>query len=129
MKKPLYFLIVILILLTVAIIIVPIVLKEPMTEAVKKEANRNLNATIDFKDVSISLLRSFPDLYVGVSELSIKGKDDFEGLTLLYLSTLELDVDVVSAFNGSPVINRINLANGLANVIVMENGKANYTPK
>lgn len=126
MKKPLYFLGFLLLLLFAAMIIVPIVLKEPITKAVKEEANKNLNATIDFSDVDISLLWSFPDLYVGISELSVKGKDDFEGMTLLYLSTLELDVNVMSAFNGSPVINRINLANGLANVLVLENGKANY---
>jgi len=126
MKKLLYFFAFLFILLVAAIIIVPIVLKEPITKAVKEQANANLNATIDFKEVDISLLWSFPNLYVGITELSVKGKDDFEGMTLLYLSTLELDVDVMSALNGSPVINSINLANGLANVLVLENGKANY---
>ena len=57
-----------------AAIIVPIVLKEPITKAIKVEANANLNASINFSDVSISLIRSFPDLYVGVDELSVIGK-------------------------------------------------------
>jgi uncharacterized protein involved in outer membrane biogenesis len=126
MKKILIAFGVLLVLFVAAIIIVPIVLKEPITKAVKEEANKNLNATIDFKDVSISLLRSFPDLYVGIEELSITGKDKFEGSTLIYLKTLVLDVDLMSAFNGSPVINQITLADGLANVIVLEDGTANY---
>jgi uncharacterized protein involved in outer membrane biogenesis len=126
MKKLLIAFGILIVLLIAAILIVPIVLKEPITKAVKEQANANLNATIDFKDVDISLLWSFPDLYVGVGELSITGKDDFEGRTLLYLKTLALDVDLMSAFNGSPVINQITLADGLANVIVLENGKANY---
>ena len=126
MKKLLIVFGILIVLLIAAILIVPIVLKEPITKAVKEQANANLNATIDFKDVDISLLWSFPDLYVGVGELSITGKDEFEGRTLLYLKTLALDVDLMSAFNGSPVINQITLADGLAYVIVLENGKANY---
>ncbi len=90
MKKLLIAFGILLVLFIAAIIIIPIILKEPITKAVKEEANKNLNATIDFKDVSISLLRSFPDLYVGIEELSITGKDKFEGSTLVYLKTLVL---------------------------------------
>ncbi len=126
MKEILIALGVLVLLFIAAAVIVPIVLKEPITKAVKAEANANLNATIDFKDVSISLIRSFPDLYVGVQELSITGKDKFEGRTLVYLKTLVLDVNLMSAFSGKPVINEISLTDGLANVIVLEDGSANY---
>ncbi|MGB0369432.1 MAG: AsmA family protein, partial [Flavobacteriales bacterium] len=126
MKKILYVLGFLVLLIVAAAIIVPIVLKEPITKAVKKEANANLNAVIDFTDVNISLLRSFPDLYVGVEGLSVTGKDDFEGRTLVTLGALVLDVDLMSAFGGKPIINEIALTNGLANIIVLENGKANY---
>ena len=126
MKKLLYVFGFLILLLVAAAIIVPIVLKEPITKAVKKEANANLNAVIDFTDVNISLIRSFPDLYVGVEGLSVVGKDEFEGSTLLSLGALVLDVDLMSAFSGKPVINEIALTNGLANVLVLKNGKANY---
>jgi uncharacterized protein involved in outer membrane biogenesis len=126
MKKLLYVLGFLVLLFVAAAVIVPFVLKEPITKAVKEEANTNLNATIDFKDVSISLLRSFPDLYVGVEELSVTGKDKFEGRTLVYLKALALDVNLMSAFSGKPVINEIALTGGLANVIVLEDGTANY---
>ena len=126
MKKLLYVFGFLILLIVAAAIIVPIVLKEPITKAVKKEANANLNATIDFKDVNISLIRSFPDLYVGVEGLLVVGKDEFEGSTLLSLGTLVLDVDLMSAFSGKPVINEIALINGLANVVVLKDGKTNY---
>ena len=113
-------------MLIAAAIVVPIVLKEPITKAVKKEANANLNANIDFEDVNISLLRSFPDLYVGIDELSITGQGEFEGFTLLYLHTLVLDVDLMSAFSGSPTVNEIGLSEGLVNVIVLHDGQNNY---
>ncbi|MCB0754729.1 MAG: AsmA family protein [Flavobacteriales bacterium] len=126
MKKLLIVLGVIVLLLVAAIIIVPLVVMEPITKAVKEEANKNLNATVDFKDVDVSLIWSFPDIYVGVNELSVTGKGEFEGRTLLYLKTLALDVNLLSAFTGSPVINQITFAEGLANVIVLEDGAANY---
>jgi len=126
MKKLFIVLGILLVLLIAAAVIIPIVLKEPITNAVKKEANANLNATIDFTDVNISLLRSFPDLYVGVDGLSVIGRGKFEGRTLVYLKTLVLDVDLMSAFSGKPVINEIALTDGLANVIVLEDGSANY---
>lgn len=126
MKKLLYLLGFLVLLFVAAAIIVPIVLKEPITKAVKEEANANLNATIDFEDVSISLIRSFPDLYVGVQELSVKGKGEFEGFTLLYLKTLVLDVDLMSAFGGTPAVNEITLSEGLINVIILKDGEANY---
>lgn len=126
MKKLLVVVGILVVLFVAASIIVPIVLKEPITKAVKEEANSNLNATVEFADVSISMLRSFPSLCVCVEELSVTGKDDFEGRTLLYLKNLKLEVDLMSAFGGSPIINQITLADGLANVIVTEDGKANY---
>ena len=126
MKKLLYVLGFLVLLIVAAAIIVPIVLQEPITKAVKKEANANLNAVVDFTDVNISLLRSFPDLYVGVEGLTVVGKDEFEGSTLLSLGALVLDVDLMSAFSGKPVVNEIALTNGLANVLVLNNGKANY---
>lgn len=113
-------------LLVGAAIVIPIVLKEPITKAVKEEVNAQLNANIDFEDVTISLIRSFPDLYVGVDELSITGQGEFEGFTLLYLHTLVLDVDLMTAFSGSPTINEIGLSEGLVNVIVLHDGQNNY---
>lgn len=117
---------ILLVLLIATVVVVPIVLKEPITNAVKKEANANLNATINFTDVNISLLRSFPDVYVGVEQLSVTGKGAFEDRTLVYLNALSLDVNLMSAFSGKPIINEIALNGGFANVVVLEDGTANY---
>lgn len=126
MKKVLIALGIIVALLLTAAIVLPIVLKEPIKKAVIEEANKNLLARVGFGDVSLSLFRSFPDLFVGVENLSLIGIGDFEGDTLVYLGTLGLDVNVMSAINGSPIINHIRLADGLVNVKVLKDGRANY---
>ena len=113
-------------ILLAAAIIIPIVLKEPIKKKVLEEANKNLNAKINFSDVSLSLFRSFPDLFVGVENLSVIGVQEFEGDTLVYLQTLGLDVNIMSAISGAPVINHINLANGLVSATVLKGGKASY---
>ena len=51
--------IVLLILLAVAFII-PIAFKKQITELVKKEINKSLDAKVDFSDVSLSLFGHFP---------------------------------------------------------------------
>lgn len=126
MKKVLIALGIVIVLFLGAAIVLPIVLKEPIKKAVIEEANKNLKARLSFSDVSLSLFRSFPDLFVGVENLAIVGVKEFEGDTLVYLKTLGLDVNVMSAINGSPIINHIQLASGLANVQVLKDGKANY---
>ncbi|MCF8258420.1 MAG: AsmA family protein [Flavobacteriales bacterium] len=126
MKKALIALGIIIVLFLVAAIILPIVLKEPIKKAVIEEANKNLNAKINFSDVSLSLFRSFPDLFVGINDLSVIGVAEFEGDTLVYLKTLGLDVNVMSAIKGSPVINHIKLADGLVSATVLKDGKASY---
>jgi hypothetical protein len=126
MKKALIALGIIVVLFLAAAIVLPIVLKEPIKKAIIEEANKNLNAQVNFSDVSLSLFRSFPDLFVGVNDLSVIGVKEFQGDTLVYLKTLGLDVNVMSAINGSPIVNHIQLANGLASIKVLIDGKANY---
>lgn len=126
MKKLLIVLGVLLALFAAAAIIVPIVLHGPIMQMVKDEANKNLDATVDFSDVSLSLIRSFPDLYVGIADLRIVGKGPFAKDTLLSMEKLALDVDIMSAFGPKPKVNAIELVKPRVKVKVLEDGKANY---
>lgn len=126
MKKLIYILVVLLVLVALAAVVVPIVLEEPITKAVKEETNKNLNATLDFSGVEISIIWSFPDLYVGLADLTIVNKEPFAGDTLVSLGALALDVDLMSAFNGTPKVNSISLVDGKVDVKVMKDGSANY---
>jgi len=126
MKKLLIILGILLALFVAAAIIIPIVLHDPIMQMVKEEANKNLDATVDFNDVSLSLIRSFPDLYVGITDLRIVGKGPFAKDTLLLMEKLALDVDIMSAFGPKPKVNGIELVKPRIKVKVLEDGKANY---
>lgn len=126
MKKVTFLLIGLSVIIALAVIVVPIILEEPIKKAVKEESNKSLNATLNFSDVELSLIWSFPDLYVGIENLTIVNAAPFEGDTLVYLETLILDVDLMSAFDGKPNINDIVMENGLISATVMEDGTASY---
>jgi len=114
-------------LILLILIIAPFFLKGKIIDLVKSEANKNLNAKVEFADVDLSLFKSFPDLFVGVEALSIVGVEEFEGDTLAAMKSLNLSVDVMSAISGDQIeINEINLQEPLVNVIVHEDGQANY---
>lgn len=127
MRKVLIGLLIFIIILVGAAIVLPIIYKDRIIEIVKKEANANLNATVDFKDIGLSLIASFPDFRLSIDDLSVVGKDDFEGDTLVYINSLKLDLDLMSVINGSEIgINAILLDKPVVNALVNENEKANW---
>jgi len=84
MKKIVRYLIYILIALLLAAIIVPYVFKDRIIEQIKMLANENIqHATLDFEDIDISLLSTFPKLGLDIENISIVGLDHFEDILLL----------------------------------------------
>lgn len=114
--------------LLIALLVLPFVFKGKIIEMAKKEANSNLNASINFSDdIGISIFRSFPKLTVTINELSIVGKDTFSGDTLVYLPQLSVSLNVMSVIKGDKMeINKISLEKPVVNLLVLENGKANW---
>ncbi len=107
----------------------PFLFKDQIVTAVKNLVNENLNATVEFEDVDISLLRSFPNVSVGLQNYSITGVEEFEGVKLAAGELAAVTVDFWSAWNFGKVplnIKSVTLDKPDINVIVLENGKANY---
>ena len=86
------------------LIITPFLFKGKIVSLIKEEANKNLNATLNFNDdISISLIRSFPRLSIGIEQLSIVGKDTFSGDTLVYLPSFKASLDLMTVINGDKI--------------------------
>ena len=74
-----------LLVLLLLLIAAPFLFKGKIINLIKTEAKKNLNATLNFNDdISLSLIKNFPKLSIGINELSIIGKDTFKGDTLIY---------------------------------------------
>jgi hypothetical protein len=127
MKKILKALGIILLVFFAAAIILPFVFKDKIVAVIKEEANKNLNASFDFKDFDLSLIKSFPDFQFELNELSIIGKDAFAHDTLIYAKKIYLSVNLMSVIKGDQYkINDITISEALLQGLVHKDGKANW---
>ncbi len=69
MKKILFILGISLFLLFAAMIVVPLIVKPQLIDLVKKEANKNINATLDFKSIGLNLFESFPNAALNIKHV------------------------------------------------------------
>jgi hypothetical protein len=111
-----------------ALLILPFAFKGKIVSAVQTAANKNLKATVSFNpDLSLSLIRNFPNLSLGIDNLKIVGKDSFANDTLINAPHLNLVVDLASVFGGGEiVIRKIHLQDARANIIFLKSGAANF---
>ena len=127
MKTLLKILAVIVIIFIGLLFILPIVYKSEIIRLTKIEINKSVNATIDFKDIDLSLITSFPDFNLSIYELDIVGNDEFKLDTIVKVETISIAIDIFSVINSENYeIKRIKLINPVFNIRVLENGKANY---
>lgn len=117
-----------LLLVVGAAIAVPYFFKDELITKVKQVANDQLNAQIDFEDVDLNLLRSFPNLQLSIKALEVNGIEDFEGVPLVELEALNLTVDIGSVLrSGTPIlIRKVKLDRPMVHLLVLPDGRPNY---
>ena len=108
-------------------IVLPIVFKDDIIALVQEEANNNLNATLEFGDIGLSMFESFPDFTLTIENIKVTGHGQFEGVALADIEALKLSLDLMSVINGGKIqINTIGLVTPTLHVIVLKDGTANY---
>jgi hypothetical protein len=126
MKKFLKITGIVVLVLLILIVSVPVLFKGKIMKIAKEQVNNNLNAKADF-DLSLSLIRSFPNVSVSLKNLYIAGIGDFEGDTLLSVRSLEIVADIVSAIKMENIkIKKIAVDNPRVHAWVLTNGNVNW---
>lgn len=114
-------------LLLALLVILPYFFKDTILEKVKEEINNTVDAQVEIGDISLSMFKNFPNLYVELENVSVVGKNEFSGDTLAAVGSLYTAVDLGSALSGSQIkVGAIVLANSQVNAKVLESGKANW---
>ena len=110
------------------IIIVPIVFEGKIIELVKKTANNNINATLDFKEADLSIWSSFPSASVSLENVSIVNNEPFAGDTLFLAKAIDLKMPLSDLFKSSSEISITSFVVDGARVDIKidVNGNANY---
>jgi len=128
MKKFLLITLSIVALLLLSAIILPVIFKSKIVEIVKTEANKNVNAKINFdNDITLSLFKNFPNFTLGIKKLTVIGINEFEGDTLISLNEFSATLDLMSVVKGEKIkIRQILLDQPNINAIVLKDGKVNW---
>ena len=114
-------------LLLILIIIAPFIFKNKIVQFVKDEANRNLNAKIDFGDFDLTLFSSFPNFTLSVNNVSVANIAPFGGDTLFSAKNLTATIDIMSVIKGDQYkIRTIVLDHPRILAKVLADGKANW---
>jgi uncharacterized protein involved in outer membrane biogenesis len=107
--------------------LIPIIFKKQITNLVKKEINKSINAKVDFSDVSLSLFRRFPRVSIQIKDLSVVGINEFANDTLLYSKKLDGSANLFSVIKGSDIkVSGIFLESPRILAKVTKEGKANW---
>ncbi len=116
-------------LLLIAIIAIPFLFKGTIKDKIRAAINEQVNATVDFNDIDISLFSNFPKAAVAVDGLSVINQAPFEGDTLVYTKRIAIAMSITELFKGSTEainINQISIDDALVTIKTDSIGNANY---
>ncbi|KQC29925.1 AsmA-like C-terminal region-containing protein [Flagellimonas eckloniae] len=118
-------------LLTIIVLLValPLLLSGKVSEIIKNKANNNINATLDFDEAYINLLKNFPNANVELTNVSLVNKAPFVGDTLFASGQIELKMSIKELFKTAedPItIKSLKLDAARLHVKVDETENANY---
>jgi len=105
----------------------PFLFKGKLMEIAKIELDKNLNARVDFRDLDLSFIRSFPDAHIALIGLDVVGVGDFEGEPIVTFDKLSVTVDIMSVVKMKNLqIESILLDKAKVNAHILPDKRANW---
>jgi hypothetical protein len=111
------------------LLLLPFAFKGKILKIARETASESLYATVHFDDdLSVSLIKNFPNLHVGINNLQIIGIDSFAKDTLFQSKNIKLSIDISSILSDDKPITlrKIALEDPKIFVHVLKSGRANY---
>ncbi len=112
------------------VVLLLFVYENDVKNAIVGELNKNLNAEVKInpENINLTIIKTFPDCALQFNDvlileaLPIKKRD-----TLLFAGQLNLHFNVMDIYHKKYDIQKIKIRDGYANLLVLKNGKNNYT--
>ncbi|WP_189359564.1 AsmA-like C-terminal region-containing protein [Algibacter mikhailovii] len=109
---------------------IPFAFQSQIQDLIKQFINQNLNAQVEFDDVSLSFIKSFPQAQVSISDLEISNFAPFKDETLAAVKDIDFTMSLKELFkigNEEPIIiNSIYLNEVLLTLKTDSLGHTNY---
>jgi uncharacterized protein involved in outer membrane biogenesis len=126
MRKTLLIVTGLLLLILAVMATAPFLFKDRILAYVRTSANRHVRAKLDFKDLDLSLFRSFPNLSAGIDGLVVMEAPGFSGDTLLSARRIDLVIDFMKVIKGDYQVNAILVESPRIKAKVNKQGLANW---
>ncbi|MBK7029102.1 MAG: AsmA family protein [Bacteroidales bacterium] len=127
MKKAIKIFLIVIVSILVLMFVLPFAFKGKIRERVEVEINKNLNATVKFGSVGLSMFSHFPDMTLKLKDLSVVGINEFKEDTLADIPSFEVTLDLFSVIRGKEYeVGRIILNHPSILLKVLKDGKVNW---
>ncbi|RXK83409.1 AsmA family protein [Filimonas effusa] len=105
----------------------PFIFKGRIIRIVKTQINKNINAKVDFTNVTVSFFRRFPRVSVAIDNMNIVGLSPFRGDTLLSAKEANLALNLWSVIKGDEMqIHSVIVKQPRVFALVNKQGQANW---
>ncbi|MFN8354382.1 MAG: AsmA-like C-terminal region-containing protein [Spirosomataceae bacterium] len=109
------------------LVALPMLFPDKITNEVKQFANQKLNGELNFKEARLSFFDHFPALTLTLTGFTLKGSAPFKNENLVASNEISLGIHLGSLlFDKAVKINEIYISDARVNVLVNQNGQANY---
>lgn len=114
--------------LIIALLLVPVLFKGELVDILKKKINEQVNAQVDFDDVDLSLIKSFPAISLDIENMKVVGLEAFAGEKLFSVEHIHLTTDFKSVIKPQEGINvkKITVDRPKVNLVISKSGESNY---
>jgi len=127
MKKFIIILAIVVAVILGVLVAAPLLFKQKLLVATKSTINKNVNAKVEFADFHLSFFKHFPKVSLGLEDVVITGKGEFQSDTLLRVSMLQASMGLKSLFSKSGrSIEEINLEQPRLHLISGKTGNVNW---
>ncbi len=116
-------------LVIVVLVAIPFFLEGKIDTIVRSTLDGQLNAKVDYRDIDLSLIKSFPNASISIDGLEIINNAPFNGDTLVFAEGISARISILDLIKGldeGVKIDKIVIDKANVNVKVNKEGKANY---
>ena len=130
MKKALKIFGISILIILALLLALPFAFQGQIKDMVKRFINENVNAKVEFSDVSLSFIKSFPKVHVGINDLLITNFEPFKDQTLVSAKNIAFSMSVKelfkSASDGPLEVNSITVDEAMLTLKTDSFGNTNY---
>ena len=116
-------------IIIVLLLAIPFAFQSQIKNQIKNYINQNLNAHVEFSDLSLSLFKSFPHANVTIEDLTITNFAPFEGDTLAAVKSISFNMSIMELFKSKEeplVVNSIAIDEASLTLKTDTSGNQNY---